>query len=63
MHKIRKLMSEQWEVNIKHVYREANCCAYALARMGCASGVDLIVLEHPSDQLRQLLLADQSEVA
>jgi ribonuclease HI len=35
MQKIRRLLDGNWEVNILHVFREANRCADMLANMGC----------------------------
>ncbi|MCH84578.1 ribonuclease H protein, partial [Trifolium medium] len=32
--RIRQLLQLEWEVKVKHVYCDANACAYALANMG-----------------------------
>ncbi|PNX81975.1 ribonuclease H, partial [Trifolium pratense] len=34
--KIRRLLALDWEVVVHHSYREANCCADALANYGCS---------------------------
>ncbi|PNX67080.1 ethylene responsive transcription factor 1b, partial [Trifolium pratense] len=33
--KILRILQFDWEVKIRHTYREANLCADALANIGC----------------------------
>jgi len=43
---IRKLLGLNWEVRIRHSYREANASADALANMACEGGFFFILYEH-----------------
>lgn len=42
--KIKKLLQEDWEVEISHVYYEANQCAHVLASMGCRQEINLLIM-------------------
>jgi hypothetical protein len=50
----------EWEVRIRHTYREANKCVDALVHMGCDLGSTMIIYESCPTQLSQLVLADAS---
>jgi ribonuclease HI len=39
MQKIRDLLKFNWKVHIRHIFREGNRCADALANMGCKQDV------------------------
>jgi hypothetical protein len=55
--RIRCLLQEGWNVRIRHVYREANKVADALASIGCRS-VGCIMFDFPPVGIDQLCLAD-----
>jgi ribonuclease HI len=56
--KIWRLLHLNWEVRIRHTYREANLCADALASIGCGVGNTMIFYESCPTQIRQLFIAD-----
>jgi ribonuclease HI len=58
MKKIIKLLDGPWELQINHVYREANRCADILANMGseCSSGIDFF--ENPPARVLQIVEDD-----
>jgi len=60
--KIRKLLQMEWEVKVKHSYREANRCADALANIGCIVGNEMMFYESCPTQINHLLAADQAGV-
>jgi ribonuclease HI len=55
---ISKMMSLDWEVEVRHTYREANKCAYALANYGCMSRVDIQFFTCCPDFIKDLFVAD-----
>lgn len=55
---IRKWMQRDWNVNLVHVYREANFGADHLAKMGSTNGARLHILEEAPDSMEHTLFAD-----
>jgi ribonuclease HI len=55
---ISKMMSLDWEVEVRHTYREANKCADALANYGCMSRVDIQFFTCCPDFIKELFVAD-----
>jgi ribonuclease HI len=58
LHNIRRLIDQDWEVQVRHSFREANACADALANMACDSGFSLTLYEQCPAQIRSLYVAD-----
>ncbi|PNX95782.1 ribonuclease H [Trifolium pratense] len=59
MKKIRDLLLElDCEVRIKHIFREGNRCADALANMGCNQDVAWMTYQEPPFELLQVLTDD-----
>jgi hypothetical protein len=56
--KIRRLLQLEWEVEIQHIYREANGCADALAKMRCLLGSNMIFSESCLTQLSSLFYVE-----
>jgi hypothetical protein len=56
--KIRSLIAMDWEVVVKHSYREANQCADALASCGVTLDDGFCFYESCPTHLSQLLVAD-----
>jgi ribonuclease HI len=56
--RIWKLMEREWEVQIRHTYREGNSCADALAHMGSNLGSAVMFYECCPYQIRNLVSAD-----
>ncbi|KAL0000487.1 hypothetical protein SO802_014268, partial [Lithocarpus litseifolius] len=53
------LLTRFQQISVKHVYREGNRCADKLAKDGCISEVDFVVLDQPpSSELCNLLFSD-----
>jgi len=51
------LLTRFWQIRINHVYREGNRCADKLAKDGCISEVDFVVVDQPSSsELCNILL-------
>ncbi|CAL5403049.1 unnamed protein product [Camellia sinensis] len=42
----------------QHVYREENLCADALPKLGAAQPDDILVVNDPQAEIRELLVAD-----
>jgi hypothetical protein len=59
--RIRNLIREEWNVRIRHVYREANRVADALASLGCQL-VDISLYDDPPNGIDQLYSLDSSGV-
>ncbi|KAH1088077.1 hypothetical protein GYH30_019226 [Glycine max] len=55
---IRRLLDQTWQVEIIHVYREANCCADRLANLACGLQSPLVLYEQAPPCLSSLLLFD-----
>jgi hypothetical protein len=55
---IKKLLDEEWEVKISHLYREANRSADALASMGCTLNFNIVYFETCPINIRELIHAD-----
>jgi hypothetical protein len=55
MKKIRDLLDNSWEVQIIHVFREANRCADILANIGSEGISGFDVLETPPARVRQIV--------
>ncbi|MCI01168.1 ribonuclease H, partial [Trifolium medium] len=45
VNKIRSFIALDWEVVVRHTYREANQCVDALANLGCSLNSEMCVLE------------------
>jgi ribonuclease HI len=56
--KIRFFLILDWNVKIKHIYREANRGADMLTNIGCFHGIGLLVYHQPPSQLIQVLEVD-----
>ncbi|CAJ2653650.1 unnamed protein product [Trifolium pratense] len=56
--KILRILQFDWEVKIRHTYREANLCADALANIGCGLGDTVIFYESCPTQIRHLFALD-----
>jgi ribonuclease HI len=55
---IWRLMALDWEVEVHHIYREANKCADGLANMGCTLDYNLRSFDSCPSQIVELLIAD-----
>ncbi|CAI0403203.1 unnamed protein product [Linum tenue] len=55
---IRQLLSRDWQVELKHVYREGNVAADFLASLGHSLSVGEHTITAPSPTLNHLLLYD-----
>ncbi|KAF7814111.1 putative ribonuclease H protein At1g65750 family [Senna tora] len=55
---IHKLMAQEWEVVIQHVYREANFVADRLAQLGHYENFSVRIIEQPPDCIHNLLYED-----
>jgi ribonuclease HI len=60
---IWKLLSLDFEIKVRHSYREANVCADALVNMGCEHCLKLRLYDHCPLRLSLLLLADVLRIA
>jgi hypothetical protein len=58
MRKIHNLLNLNWEVQLTHIYREANRCADILANMGSKLEVDMMIYHEPPLAVRQILFDD-----
>jgi ribonuclease HI len=58
MQKIRDLLKLNWEVRIRHIFREGNRCADALANMGCKQDVGWKTYQEAPSELFQVLADD-----
>jgi ribonuclease HI len=56
--RIWKIMEREWEVHIRHTYREGNFSADALAHMGSNLGSAVMFYECCPDEIRNLVSAD-----
>jgi ribonuclease HI len=55
---IKKLLDEEREVKISHLYRETNRSADALASMGCTLNFTIVYFETCPINIRELIHAD-----
>jgi ribonuclease HI len=60
---IRRLLELEWEIKIRHSYREANKCADALVNMTCDGGYSFMLYEHCPAQINLLFLADSISIS
>lgn len=51
---LRDLLNRDWEMHIKHTYREGKFCADRFANMGARSDSALIICRNPPTDLRPL---------
>jgi ribonuclease HI len=58
LNQIWRMMDLDWQVEISHMYREANKCADALANIGCSTGYEIMYYETCPTQISELYLAD-----
>ena len=57
----RSLMANLTQVQVAHVFREANRCADFLAKKGCCMREDFIIFDvSPSDELNRLLVSSRN---
>ena len=56
--KIRRMLDMDWEVVVNHIYREANQCADALAKLGGSLDANLVLFDACPPQFSHLLAAD-----
>ncbi|KAK9265995.1 hypothetical protein L1049_012495 [Liquidambar formosana] len=54
----RSLLQRDWQVQIQHVYREANKCADFLAKYGASQVTNFVILNDPPSDLVAILLWD-----
>ncbi|XVF03450.1 hypothetical protein REPUB_Repub04eG0262600 [Reevesia pubescens] len=62
LHDCRCLM-DQLNVQIKHTYREGNCCADMLAKNGVSQEEDFVIFENAPECILTYLLADRVGIA
>lgn len=55
---IRQWLRRDWEISLRHVYREANRCADSLARLGKNQRCTKTIWSTPPTQLEGILLED-----
>jgi ribonuclease HI len=55
---INKMMALDWEVEVRHTYREANKCADALANYGCMGSVENKIFDCCPEFIKDLFVAD-----
>jgi ribonuclease HI len=55
---IQKMIELDWEVEVRHTYREANKCADALANYGCMGSIDSQFFTCCPDFMKDLFVAD-----
>ncbi|KAL6564685.1 hypothetical protein OROMI_016135 [Orobanche minor] len=61
--RVKQVLEQEWQVNISHVYREANSMADCLASMGCEPSDEFCIYHHPPDFILQFLHADCNGVS
>jgi hypothetical protein len=59
---IIKMMALDWEVEVRHTYREANKCTDALANYGCIGSVDSQVFVCCPEFMKELFVADNLRI-
>jgi hypothetical protein len=55
---INKMIALDWEVELRHTYREANKCANALANYGCMGSVENKIFDCCPEFIKDLFVAD-----
>jgi ribonuclease HI len=55
---IIKMMALDWEVEVRHTYREANKCADALPNYGCMGSMDSTFFDCCPEFMQELFVAD-----
>ncbi|KAK2365720.1 Polynucleotidyl transferase, ribonuclease H superfamily protein [Trifolium repens] len=63
MKKIYKTLEDFQEVQIIHVFREANRCADMLANMSCSNTGSIVYFEHPPAEVIQIVDDDYRGVS
>jgi len=58
LHNIRRLIDQDWEVQVCRFFREVNACAYAMENMTCEKDFSLILYEQYPAQIKSLYLRD-----
>ena len=58
----RNLIKLFLNCSVTHIYREANCCANKLAKMGATQDTDLLILYEPPPVVDDLLAFDKAEL-
>jgi hypothetical protein len=61
--RIRRLLELDWEVVVRHSYREANFCADALANHGCLVENDSVFFAAYPSKFSHLLIANIMRIA
>jgi L1 cell adhesion molecule like protein len=56
--RVINMLQEDWEVNISHVFREANRCADKLANMGSAGSTELVLYDYPPSEVALVAFDD-----
>ena len=56
--KIRQWMRRDWEISLRHIYREANRCADRLAKLGKMQACKKTIWCTPPAQLERLIIED-----
>ncbi|CAL5344898.1 unnamed protein product [Camellia sinensis] len=51
------------QCTIKHIYREGNLCADAMAKLGAEQPENILVVNDPPAKIRELLVSDMVELA
>ncbi|KAJ1435501.1 Reverse transcriptase-like [Sesbania bispinosa] len=52
------LLKRRWDVQVKFIFREANCVANSLAKLGRSSAIEFTRWDFPPPQISNLLLKD-----
>jgi ribonuclease HI len=60
---IWRLLEMDWEVEVSHIYREANKCADALANIGCSLDYETLYYDVCPAQLSDLVAADSMGIS
>ncbi|GAU17428.1 hypothetical protein TSUD_233050 [Trifolium subterraneum] len=58
-----QLLDMEWNIEILHIYREANKCADAMANLGCSLGYDVILYADCPLPLREMLAFDNMGIS
>ncbi|OMP12446.1 hypothetical protein COLO4_01560 [Corchorus olitorius] len=56
---IRALMNRRWRSSLQHTLREGNFCADYLAKLGCKTESEFMVLHSPTAGLLPIYLAEE----
>ncbi|EEF39504.1 hypothetical protein RCOM_0863820 [Ricinus communis] len=54
----KRLLSRDWDVQLSHIYREANGCADKFANLGYGLPVGCHILQGPPDIVKDLIMQD-----